>query len=152
MRRLTLRVVILLSSALLLGACTNSSGPTTSTTDKAATNLLVTTKVRQSLLNAAASSHQLPTSNYTGLQARRIYYAFDSATNEYYAAAGLVPSLHSLQAQIGVQDDGAYNLFTRAKGVSAWTVYNDGLGGAQDSTCPISLPSAVLAAWGWKTG
>lgn len=115
-----------------------------------ATRLPVTIKVRHGLFDAAAAYHQLPASDFTGFLANKTYYAFDSKTNVYYAAAGLVASPHSLQAQIGDQDDGAYNLFTRAKGVSSWTVYNDGLGGAQDSTCPISIPNDVLAVWHWK--
>jgi hypothetical protein len=51
--------------------------------------------------------------DYTGLAPGTTYYAFDPVTNTYYAAAGLVPSPHSLKAQVGAQDDGGYNLFTR---------------------------------------
>jgi predicted lipoprotein with Yx(FWY)xxD motif len=152
MRRLTYGLFIVLGAALLLAACTSASHPSTSTTAKAATRLPITTKVRHGLLDAAAAYHQLPVSDFTGLLANQTYYAFDSRTNVYYAAAGLVANPHSLQAEIGDQDDGAYNLFTRASGGGSWTVYNDGLGGAQDSTCPISIPSDVLAVWHWKVG
>ena len=71
-------------------------------------------------------------------------------TNLYYAAAGLRPSSHSLPAQVGTQDDGAYNLFTRAPGTTTWTVYNDGLGGVQGTKCPLVIPSEVLKVWNWK--
>jgi hypothetical protein len=110
----------------------------------------VTPAVRKSLLDAAAAYHQLPPSDYVGLNADATYYAFDSATNRYYAAAGLHPSSHSIQAQVGTQDDGAYNLFTRAAGTSKWTVYNAGLAGVQGSKCPLVIPSAVLKVWNWK--
>jgi hypothetical protein len=113
-------------------------------------NLDVTPAVRASLLDAAAAYHHLPASDYVGLDTGTTYYAFDSTTNDYYAAAGLRPSPHSLAAQVGTQDDGAYNLFMRASGTSSWTVYNDGLGGAQGTRCPFVIPSAVLKVWNWK--
>jgi hypothetical protein len=101
-------------------------------------------------LDAAAAYHHLPASDYLGLDAGTTYYAFDPSTERFYAAAGLDASPNSLQAQIGTQDDGAYNLFSRAAGTSAWTAYDDGLGAAQDSTCPIAIPVAVFAAWNGK--
>jgi hypothetical protein len=151
--------------ALLLGACgrttpattttstTTSSTTTTvisTTTGEAVQKLNVTAAVRLSLLDADAAYHQLPTTDYTGLIPAMTYYAFDPADHTYFAAAGLVPSKNSLKAQIGVQDDGGYNLFTKLSGSSTWTVYDDGLGAAQDSTCPITIPAGVLAAWNWK--
>jgi hypothetical protein len=163
MTRRTLIVPAMLASALLLGACgsspastttaatTTSVAPTT-TTIAHAEDLRVTPAVRRSLLDAAAAYHQLPASDYVRLRAGITYYAFDPARRTYYAAAGLVPSSSSLPAQVGTQDDGAYNLFTKLEGSSTWTVYDDGLGAAQDSTCPIEIPAAVLAAWNWQAG
>jgi len=152
-------LVTLVMSSLLLSSCVstapNSAGATTTTlapTGGKTVNLVVTSIVRQSLLDAAAAYHQLPASDYTGLRAHETYYAYDGATHRYYAAAGLVPSATSLKAQVGTQDDGAYNLFTRAAGTTKWTVYNDGLGGAEDSICPLALPAAILSVWGWKKG
>jgi hypothetical protein len=78
------------------------------------------------------------------------YYAFDPANMTYYAAAGLDASPNSLQAQIGDQDDGGYNIFVRVATATTWTVYNDGLGAAQDVKCPITFPPSVLAVWDWK--
>lgn len=154
-------VPALLSSALLLTACGSATESTTtttpgatiapsSTTSDVTRDLAVTPEVRQSLLDAAVASHQLPPSDYVGLVAGTTYYAFDPSTGFYCAAAGLSPSPKSLRAQVGTQDDGAYNLFTRAAGTSTWTVYSDGLGAAQSSTRPIVIPAAVLAAWNWK--
>ena len=129
---------------------TTTTVASTSTTSGATQDLRVTTQVRQSLLQAAAKFHQLPAADYTGLRAGETYYAFDPANQRYYAAAGLIPSPTSLNAQIGTQDDGAYNLFTRAMGTTAWTVYSDGLGGVQGTTCPLKIPPSVLSVWNWK--
>jgi len=149
-----------LSCALLLAACgspsatpttqTSATVATTTTTNLATQNLSVTPAVIKSLLQAGAAYHQLPTSDYTGLDPGTTYYAFDPATKTFYAAAGLAPSPHSLKAQIGAQDDGGYNLFTRVARANNWTAYNDGLGAAQGSICPLSIPASVLAVWHWK--
>jgi hypothetical protein len=148
MKRLVTYALVLSSAALALASCDHSPSKTAAR----ATNLVVTASVRLSLLDAAARYHQLPASDYTGLQPHNTYFAFDPATNHYYAAAGLVPSPHSLQAQIGTQDDGGYNLFTKVKGTRTWKVFNDGLGGVQGATCPLSLPRTVLKVWDWKVG
>ena len=153
--------VLVLSSAFVLSSCGSGSAtnPTTtipSTTTVAVTtptavtqNLTVTPSVRLGLLNAAAAFHGLPASDYTGLLAAKTYYAFDPSTDRYYAAAGLVPKPSSYKAQVGTQDDGAYNLFTRRSNTSTWTVFNDGLGGVQGAICPLVIPATVLKVWHW---
>jgi hypothetical protein len=110
----------------------------------------MTPAIIKSILDAGAKYHQLPATDYTGLDPGTAYYAFDPATNSFYAAAGLDPSPHSLKARVGAQDDGGYNLFVRLAGSTNWTVYNDGLGGADGSVCPIAIPASVLAEWNWK--
>ncbi len=148
-----------MASALLLAACgsqsasvttTSTSTPVATTTTVATKNLSITPSVIKSLLDAAAKYHQLPPTDYTGLDPGMTYYAFDPATNSYYAATGIVPSPNSLQAQIGTQDDGGYNLFIKTANASHWTVFNDGLGAAQGSICPLAIPASVLAVWNWK--
>jgi hypothetical protein len=154
-------VSALVGGALLLSACgssapavttstTTTSNTTTTTTGSATRDLLLTPGVRQSLLAAGAASHRLPVSDYTGLAPGTAYYAVDHSNGTYYAGAGIDASPNSLQAQIGDQDDGGYLLFTKPVGSNTWTVYNDGLGAAQDSICPIKIPAAVLAVWNWK--
>ncbi|HEV3267526.1 MAG TPA: hypothetical protein VGZ68_03925 [Acidimicrobiales bacterium] len=148
----------LLGGSLVLSACGSAASVATSTsttsipslTNGATRNLVVTPSVQKGLLDAAAAYHQLPSKDYVGLNPGATYYAFDPATDHYYAAAGLQPSPHSLPAQVGTQDDGAYNLFTRAAGARRWTVFNDGLGGVQGTKCPLVIPSAVLKVWNWK--
>lgn len=114
-----------------------------------ARNLIVTTAVRQSLLEADAAYHSYPPSDYRGLANRMTYYAFDVQNQRYYAAAGLVPNSKSQGAQVGTQDDGGYNLFVKVRGSTKWRVYNDGLGGAKGSICPITIPAAVRKVWDW---
>lgn len=158
-------VAAIAAGAILLDACgstTPTTGATTSTevvttsatltttSSTIAENLTVTPLVRQGLLKAAAAFHQLPTSDFLGLRSGETFYAFDPTTKLYYAAAGLKANPNSLSAQVSTQDDGAYDLFTESPGAATWTVYSDGLGAAQDSTCPIAIPAAVLAAWNWK--
>jgi hypothetical protein len=162
MNRSIVAVAALVIGALALSACgsstpsatststTSSTVATTTTTQGGTRNLVLSAGVRKSLLAAGAASHRLPVSDYTGLAAGTAYYALDPATDLYYAAAAINASPNSLQAQIGDQDDGGYLLFTRPVGSPTWTVYNDGLGAAQDSTCPITIPASVLAAWNWK--
>jgi predicted lipoprotein with Yx(FWY)xxD motif len=130
-------------------ATTTSAAPTTTTTIVHTVNLRVTPAVRRSLLEAAAAYHQLPSADFTSLRKGMTYYAFDPARKMYYAAAGLVPISSSQPAQVSTQDDGAYDLFTRLEGSPTWTVYSDGLGAAQDSTCPIEIPAPVLVVWNW---
>jgi predicted lipoprotein with Yx(FWY)xxD motif len=126
--------------------------PTTTTTVAATQNLSITPAVIKSLLQAGAAYHSLPSKDFTGLAPGMTYYAFDPANNTFYAAAGLDASPNSLQAQIGDQDDGGYNIFVRVATATNWTVYNDGLGAAQDVKCPITFPGSVLAVWNWKAG
>jgi hypothetical protein len=159
-----LRVLLLsalFGGALLLSACgtgANSSTTSLSTTTTAPSttttgvtqDLPVTPSVRKSIFDAAAAYHQLPPSDYLGLNAGATYYAFDPATDRYYAAAGLDPSRNSIKAEVGTQDDGAYNLFSRAASTNKWTVYDDGLGGSQEATCPLVIPAAVLKVWNWR--
>ncbi len=114
-----------------------------------ARNLVVTPQVRQSLLDADAAYHSYPPSDYVGLAPGTTYYAFDAQDQRYYAAAGLVPDAKSQGAQVSAQDDGAYNLFVKVRGSTKWAVYNDGLGGAQDSTCPTTIPAVVRKVWYW---
>jgi hypothetical protein len=128
----------------------SASTTTTTTQTPAARNLAVTDAVRESLLEAGAASHDLPVSDYIGLDPGTTYYAYDSATQTYWAAAGLDPSPTSTQGQVSTQDDGSYLLFTRGtKG--AWMAQDDGLGGIGGTECP-AIPAAVVAAWNWAPG
>jgi hypothetical protein len=127
-------------------------GPTTATTGPTTSNLVVTDSVRSELVAAGAALNSLPASAYTGLRPGETYYAFDAATQTYWASAGLVPSPSSTRAQISVQDDGAYLLFDRPQGGS-WKGYDVGLAGTPEgSACPVAVPAAILSLWNWPPG
>lgn len=143
MRRQLLCLAVVATLATLAPAWSASGALTR------AKNLVVTPAVRRSLFVALAAFHQLPTKDYVRLAPGMTFYALDVTSKTYYAASGIVPSPKSLQAQVGAQDDGGYQLLTRAQGAKTWTIYDDGFGGANGSKCPIVIPAAVLAVWAW---
>jgi hypothetical protein len=131
---------------------TSSGGGTSTTvTTSGARNLAVTDAVRADLLAAGAAHNSLPVSDYTGLRHGMTYYAYDAASNTYWAGAQLVPSATSTPAQVSAQDDGGYLLFTKPAG-GTWSVYSVGMAGVGGSSCPIAVPPAVLSVWGWGAG
>ncbi len=133
-------------------AGSSSTSATTTTAQGTGTqNLVVTDTLRTQLVQAGAALNSLAPSDYTGLVAGTTYYAYDAATATYWAAAGLVPSEASQQAQVSVQDDGAYLLFQRTA-TGSWKAQSDGLGGVGGTPCPSDLPGAVVAVWGWAPG
>ncbi len=159
MTKRTLITPLLLVSTFLFAACGSAAtvpptGTSTSTIGPnaksgTATNLVVTAAVRKSLFDADAAYHSYPPADYRGLTPGMTYYAFDSQNDRYYAAAGIIPNSKSMGAQVGTQDDGGYNLFVEKRGATKWTIYDDGLGGAEDSICPLTIPLAVRKVWSW---
>jgi hypothetical protein len=146
--------VLATTGALLLAACgssPSSTPPTTTSTTSgsAAQTLAVTAGIKSALVAAFAAAHSLPASAYTGLAAGKTFYAYDSTTQLYWAGAQVVPSAASQRAQVSVQDDGAYAVFTRSSH-GPWTAYNDGLGGQHGTVCAIRVPVAVRTVWGWS--
>jgi hypothetical protein len=142
-------------ASVALSACGSSSPPATTTTTSSlvppgAQGLRVNAEVVAQLLAAAAAVHGLPVSDYVGLAKGRTFYAYDSIDKLFWAGAALVPSPTSFQAQVGVQDDGGYNLFTRPKNGLHWTSYNDGLGTVPGSNCEVVVPAVVREVWGWS--
>jgi hypothetical protein len=142
------------ASALVLAACGSSPSATPPTTTSAtsgsgAQNLAVTAGIRSALVAAFAAAHSLPASAYTGLATGKTFYAYDPTTQLYWAGAQVVPSAASQRAQVSVQDDGAYAIFTKASH-GAWTAFNDGLGGQHGTICAIRVPTAVRTVWGWS--
>jgi hypothetical protein len=126
----------------------STTGTSSTSTAPIAQNLHVTSALRAELLQAGAATHNLPASAYTGLAAGRTYYAYDPATSTYWAGAALVPSSSSVPAQVSVQDDGSYLLFTRTS-AGSWKVESVGMTGIQGAKCPVTVPASVLAVWGW---
>jgi len=128
-----------------------TSLPTT-TTSAPTSNLVVTVAVRSQLVAAGAALNSLPPSAYTGLVPGETYYAYDAATKTYWAGGGLVPSSSSTQAQVSVQDDGAYLLFERTD-AGSWKASDVGLAGTAGGTaCTVTVPPAILQLWNWAPG
>jgi hypothetical protein len=144
-------------SAASTTAPTTAASPTTTapaaptTTAPAAQNLTVTAAVSAALLQAGAALNSLQASDYTGLAPGATYYAYDATTDTYWAGAALVPSPSSMQAQVSVQDDGGYLLFSRPAN-GAWLARDVGLAGTEGSVCPVAVPPAILALWQWAPG
>lgn len=138
-------LVAVAAAGALLAACGGGSHPA------GVQNLVASPTVKAALLDAAASNDGLSPKDFTSLAPGATYYAYDPADHLDWAGAALVPSPHSQAAQVAVQDDGGYYLFTKAASSSHWAVFDDGLGGAQDAQCAIVTPTAVRKAWGWST-
>jgi len=155
LRRIVVSASIVAGAAQLVVASAASAGLAPSGKGPgSAENLPITAAVRTSILDGADKSHDLPIGSYIGLRAGTAYYALDEATSTYWAGASLIPNPKSQQAQVSVQDDGAYVIFERRTG-GAWSTFDDGLVGAEDSTCAsahIVIPPAVLAVWHWAPG
>ena len=133
----------------------SGSSPTTSGSPAPAVDLPVTDAVRAQLVASAASLNSIPVAEFSGLASGLTYYGLDKLTNIHWAAARLVAAPSSdpsspTRAQVSTQDDGSYYLFQQPQGGS-WTAYADGNVGPA-TPCPVTVPPAVVAAWGWPAG
>jgi hypothetical protein len=123
----------------------------------AARDLPLTPSVSASLVAAAAASHGLPASAFLGLapanQGFAAYYGYDTATSTYWAAASLVPNPKSYEANVVVQDDGAYLIFHRSSN-GAWRVQDAGYSNVVGACAAyhLNIPAAVVAVWHWVPG
>lgn len=125
---------------------------TTSPTPTGAQDLAVTDAVRAQLVAAGAKAKGLKASDFVGLEKGLTYYAYDPATQTYWAGAALKPSPSSMPAQVSTQDDGSYTLFHRSASGS-WIAMDSALLGPNGPTgskpCSITPPAAILGVWGW---
>ncbi len=137
---------------------TGSTAPGSTATgaaSSAAANVAVTDAIRARLVAAGAAVNSIPVTEYTGLAPGLTYLALDRATKTYWAGARLVPAPSAdpsspTRAQVASQDDGSYYIFSQPEGAS-WTAHPAGASGP-DTPCPVSVPAAVTAAWGWPSG
>lgn len=78
-----------------------------------------------------------------------VYYAYDPATDTYWALADFAPSsTASLNVQVGFQDGGSYGMYRKA-GAGSWQVQQPGF----PPICGEAkfFPQAVLMAWSIST-
>jgi hypothetical protein len=157
-------IAIAVVAAMAAGCSSSSSGGstappvTTSTTPSVtptasptsgASDLALTADVRAQLIHAYAQEEHVADSAYTGLAKGTAYYAVDNATGTYWAGASLIPSSHSVRAQVSTQDDGGYLLFEKPAG-GDWKLWAVGLEQTPDALpCPVQVPADVLAVWHW---
>ena len=119
-------------------------------------NLVVSSAIRSQLAAAFVAYKRIMLSDIAGSGPRpgSVYYAYDPATDTYWAQAPFTPSsTASMNVQVGFQDGGEYGFFSRS-GTGTWRVQTGGV--------PINcsevrfFPRTVLAAWslpagGWPT-
>jgi len=123
-----------------------SASPTESTGIQ---NLLVGSAVRSQLTAAFEALKKISASDVSGTVPNSVYYAYDQATNTYWALARFLPSRSApLDVVVGFQDGGGMGLFTKI-GSGPWQVQ---LGG-EPAVCAEKrfFPKAVLAAWAIPT-
>ncbi|HVV75488.1 MAG TPA: hypothetical protein VHC43_05580 [Mycobacteriales bacterium] len=116
-----------------------------------ASNLFLTQPLRQALIHAKAQEVHVSDSAFVSLYKGSAFYAIDHDTGTYWAGASVVPSRHSIRAQVSSQDEGGYNIFELKPG-GTWQIFDTGLDGPQareGGQCPVKIPSDVLAVWHW---
>jgi len=112
-------------------------------------NLAVSQDVRDELTAAYVDLRGISVSDVAGPAPGSVYYAFDPATDTYWAEADFVPSrTASNKVLVGFQDGASIGLFTRAAR-SGWQVQ---LGGEPIVCAEVPFfPPAVLTAWSLPT-
>jgi len=112
-------------------------------------NLAVSRDVRNELTAAYVSLRGISLSDVAGAIPGSIYYAYDPATDTYWAEANFVPSRTASQkVLVGFQDGASIGLFARAAR-SGWQVQ---LGGEPVVCAEVPFfPPAVLMAWSLPT-
>ena len=114
-----------------------------------ARNLAVSGAVRDELTAAYAGLRGISPADVTGTEPGSVYYAYDPATDTYWARATFMPSLKDpFKVLVGFQDGADIGLFARAAR-SGWQVE---LGG-EPVVCTevVFFPPAVLRTWSLST-
>jgi hypothetical protein len=126
-------------------------GATPSATHGAAAvqNLVVTSSVSDELQAAYVAYKQFPPSDIAGAAPNSVYYAYDPATDTYWAMATFEPSATaSVNTETAMQDGGNTGMFTKASD-GAWQMRQASF----PPGCDLAqfFPSAVIAAWALST-
>jgi len=136
--------------ALAIGAVPtppSSSGTPLPTAVKSseAHDLVATAEVKAQLTAAFAAAHRLPLAEVAGTYPGSVYYAYDTATRTYWAAASFEPATRdSVSVDNSFQDAGSNGLFART-GDRAWRFRGSGapLACAEEQ----DLPAAIARLW-----
>jgi hypothetical protein len=125
---------------------THSAAPV-SGGNAAVQNIVISDYTRSQLIVAEAKANKLPNASFIGLAKSNEYLSFDSSTKTFWAAAQVFPDPTSAAAKKAVSGRGSYQVFRQVQG-KAWKIYDVGTSGS----CPLTVPPAVLTAWGWSAG
>jgi hypothetical protein len=130
-------------------ASSATAKPSASATGDAIQNLVLSTAVRSELGAEFAAVADIPPSYVLGAKPGSIYYAYEPATDTYWAMATFEESATALKNDpAGFQDGGNVGLFWRV-GTGAW---HGGLGGIPLTCAELRFfPKGVLAAWSLPT-
>jgi hypothetical protein len=124
--------------------------PSASPTESAGIeNLLVSSALRSQLTTAYVAFRQISVSDVSGTRPDSVYYAYDQATNTYWAMADFMPAQTAPQnVLVNFQDGGSTGLFTKI-GSGPWQVRQGGI----PAVCVETqfFPKPVLAAWAIST-
>jgi hypothetical protein len=125
------------------------SGSPSSAVSAGIQNVLVSSAVRSQLTAAYLAMRQIPASDVSGTYPGSVYYAYDPATNTYWARAVFVPSKTApLNVLANFQDGGSEGLYTKI-GSGPWQIHHSFF----PEVCADEefFPKAVLAAWALPT-
>jgi hypothetical protein len=124
----------------------SAPSPSASPTESAGIeDLLVSSAVRSQLTAAYVALRQISAADVSGTQPNSVYYAYNPATNTYWAMADFIPAQKAPQnVLVNFQDGGSTGLFTKT-GSGPWHVRQGGI----PAVCVETqfFPKAVLAAW-----
>jgi hypothetical protein len=142
------------ATATVSPAATTAASNTPTASPRPATsggvqNLVSNSTVRGDLTAAFVAHKRISPSDVAGTYPGSVYYAYDPATNTYWAAAQFESSSTApINVLVGFQDGGNFGLFRRV-GEDPWQVQVKTSPPA--CTEPQFFPPAVLEAWSLPT-
>jgi len=112
-------------------------------------NLVISSAVRSELTAAYVAYRRISPSDVAGTRPGSVHYAYDPATDTYWALANFAPSgTASLRVKVGFQDGASWGFLTKV-GSGPWKAH----AGGEPVVCleVRFFPRAVLTAWSLPT-
>ena len=128
---------------------TAPAGQSSPTASAGIENLMVSSALRSQLTTAYVAFRHLSASDVSGTRPNSVHYAYDQATNTYWAMADFMPAQTApMNVAVNFQDGASTGLFTKI-GSAPW----QGRQGGIPAFCAESqfFPKPVLAAWAIST-
>ena len=124
-------------------------GPTSIAGDQGVRNLAVSSALRAELTSAFVALWRIPLADVAGTLPGSVHYAYDPATDTYWAMAIFLPSRTAPEmVLVHFQDGGSLGFYTKV-GSGPWQAR---IGGAPPRCTEIwFFPRAVLKAWSQST-